>query len=88
MSEFFTWEFIGTFAGIGVFTGVIVQFIKKYIPIPTQILSWIVAFVGLILAQLFTNTLSLSMAILDVFNAILIGAATSGAYDTAKRLKG
>ena len=49
--EFFTWEYIATFAGCMACTGVITQFIKNWLDslvhIPTQLLAYLVALVVL-----------------------------------------
>lgn len=87
MNEFFTWSFLATFAGIGVFTGVVTGFLKKYVPIPTQLFAYCVALAGLLLALFFTDALTVSSGVLSLFNAVLIASATSGTYDTVRRLK-
>lgn len=91
-SEFLTWEYLATMAGCMAATALIVQFCKglvdKLVHIPTQYLAYIVAFAVLLLAQLFTKQLTVSMAVLDLFNAVLIAAGTSGTIDTVKRIGG
>ena len=90
--EFFTWEYIATFAGCMACTGVITQFIKNWLDslvhIPTQLLAYLVALVVLLAAQAFTGALTASMAALDLLNAVLIAAAASGTYDGIRRIGG
>lgn len=91
-TEFMTWEYLATMAGCMAVTGLITQFVKgwidKLVHIPTQAVAYVVALVVLLAAQFFTGQLTPSMAALDLLNAVLVAAATSGAYDGAKRLKG
>ena len=91
-TEFMTWEYLATMAGCMAITGLITQFVKGWVDrlvhIPTQAVAYVVALVVLLAAQFFTGQLTPSMAALDLLNAVLVAAATSGAYDGAKRLKG
>ena len=87
MDNFFTWNFIASFAGVGVFTAIVTGFLKGIVPIPTQLLAYFVALAGLLLGHYFTGGLTLSSAVLCIFNAILVATATSGTYDTVLRLK-
>ena len=86
MSEFFSWEFLASFAGAAVATGILTQFLKK-IKIPTQILSYIVAFGILLLAKAFTSSeVDLSEWTLIPLNAALVSLASNGKYMALKRL--
>ena len=89
-SEFMSWEHIATFAGCMAATGMLTQFLKgaldKLLHIPTQLLAYLVALVVLLAAQGFTGQLNLSLAALDLLNAVLIATATSGTIDGVKRL--
>lgn len=91
-NEFFSWEYLLTFAGCMACTGVVTQFVKgwldKLVHIPTQAVAYVVALVVLLAAQFFTGQITPSMAALDLINGVIVAAATSGAYDGAKRLKG
>ena len=87
LNEFFTWEYLATFAGCMVATGLVTQMVKgsldKVVSIPTQLLAWMVAVVILVLAQLFTGTLTVSTGVL---NGIAVASATSGTISGVKRL--
>ncbi|MGI6151160.1 MAG: hypothetical protein ACOYIR_04320 [Christensenellales bacterium] len=91
MGEFFTWGALGTYAGALLATTLITQlfkgvaFIKK---IPTRIFSYLVAFVVLVLSQLFTEQFDLSAIALCLINAAVVSLASNGAYDTACMLNG
>lgn len=86
MNEFFTWEYIATFAGAMALTGLVTQFIKGFIHIPTQLLAYLVAVAVLYLGLFFTGGLTWPAAVLTLFNGILIATATSGTIDGTKRL--
>lgn len=92
MNEFFSWEYLVTFAGCMAATGIVTQFLKsaldKLVHIPTQLLAYLVAFVVLLAAQGFTGQLTAGLAALDLLNAVLIATATSGAVDGVKRMGG
>lgn len=90
LNEFFTWEYLATFAGCMVATGLVTQMVKgsldKVVSIPTQLLAWMVAVVILVLAQLFTGTLTVSTGVLSLLNGIAVASATSGTISGVKRL--
>lgn len=88
-NEFFSWEYLLTFAGAMVATGVLTQFLKdvvdKLLHIPTQLLAYLIALTVLMLASWFTGVLTLSGAVLNLFNAALIATAASGTVDSFRR---
>ena len=90
LNEFFTWEYLATFAGCMAATGLVTQMVKgaldKVVSIPTQLLAWMAAVVILELAQLFTGTLTVSTGVLGLLNGIAVAAATSGTISGVKRL--
>ena len=87
--SFFDWSYLGTFAGALAAVALITELIKE-LPglkkVPTQFVSWILAFVILILAQLFTGTLSAQNAVLSVFNGAMVSLAANGGYAALKRV--
>ena len=89
MNEFFTWGLLATYAGAALATGIITQFLKGiFSNLPTQALAYIVALLVLLAATFFTDGLSANTVFLAVVNATIVATATSGAYDTVKRLVG
>ena len=90
ITEFFTWEYLATFAGCMVATGLVTQAIKgiidKVVCIPTQLLAWIVAIIILVLAGAFTGSLTVSNAVLCIFNGLIVAAGTSGTVSLGRRL--
>ena len=92
ITAFFDWQYLATFAGAAAATGIVTQFLKgpvdRVFKIPTQVLSYMVALVILILAQVFTGTFSAPNAVLALFNALLVATAASGTISGVKRLSG
>lgn len=93
MQDLFTWNILATYAGAVLATALVTQMLKN-IPgiqkLPTRVFSYIVAFIILILAAIFTDTLSLSTVLLTLLNAALVSFASNGAFDASRmgRLKG
>lgn len=84
MNDFFSWAMLATYSGAVLATGLITQFIKNFNGIsklPTQLLSYLVAFVVLILATWFTDTLTVESAVMCIFNAVVVAFASNGAYE-------
>lgn len=84
MQEFFTWAVLATYAGATLATTFITQLLKEvsFIKrIPTQIFSYFVAFVVLILGNAFTGGLNLSSAALSLINAVVVSLASNGMFD-------
>lgn len=89
--SFFDWSYLGTFAGALAAVVLITELIKE-LPalkkVPTQFVSWALAFIILILAQLFTGTLSAQNAALSVLNGAMVSLAANGGYAALKRVVG
>lgn len=89
MSEFFNWEMLGTYAGCTAAVGVITQFIKGVgvlNRIPTQIVTYVLALVLMLLASVFTGGVTLEGAVLTVFNAVVVSLASNGGYSAIERV--
>lgn len=89
--SFFDWSYLGTFAGALAAVALITELIKG-VPmlknVPTQLVSWVLAFGILILAQLFTGALSAQSAVLCVLNGAMVSLAANGGYAALKRVMG
>ncbi len=84
MGEFFTWAFLGSFAGAVVGTALLTQFFKSiFAKLPTQVLSYIIAIVIMALATAATGGFTQSWTVWAMipFNAVLISLSSNGAYD-------
>ena len=88
--EFFDWSLLGSYAGAALAVAVLTQ-ITKGIPgivkIPTQLWSYVLALVTLLLALIFGPGFSASGAVLALFNAALVSLAANGGYAAVERLK-
>lgn len=89
--NFFDWSYLGTFAGALAAVALTTQMIKN-LPgikrIPTQLMSWILAVVVLILAHAFGGTLDAQSAVLSLFNGAMVSLAANGGYAALKRVMG
>ena len=87
--NFFDWSYLGTFAGALAAVALVTQ-LTKNLPgikrIPTQLMSWILAVVVLILAQWFGGTLDAKNAVLCLFNGAMVSLAANGGYAALKRV--
>ena len=81
---------LGSFAGAASAVGLITQ-ITKNIPgivkLPTQMWSYILALAVLLLAQAFTVGLTLSGAVISLFNAALVSLSANGGYQALSKMK-
>ena len=88
--EFFDWSLLGSYAGAALAVAVLTQ-ITKGIPgivrIPTQLWSYVLALVTLLLALIFGPGFSASGAVLALFNASLVSLAANGGYAAVERVK-
>ena len=88
--EFFDWSLLGSYAGAALAVAVLTQ-ITKGIPgivrIPTQLWSYVLALVTLLLALIFGPGFSASGAVLALFNAALVSLAANGGYAAVERVQ-
>ncbi len=88
--EFLDWNILGSFAGAASAVGLITQ-ITKNIPgivkLPTQLWSYILALAVLLLSQAFTAGLTLSGAMISLFNAAMVSLAANGGYQALVKMK-
>ncbi len=90
MDTFFTWEYLATFAGCVLATGILTEFTKKVCyKVPVQLISYFFALVILVVSQLATGTLTnWSTVVLDVLNAVVVSLAANGGYDALDTMFG
>lgn len=88
--ELFDWGYLGTCAGAMFAVAVLTQ-ITKEIPgirrIPTQLWSYVLALLVLILAEGFGGGLTAPKAVLALFNAAIVSLAANGGYAMVERMK-
>ena len=88
--EFFDWKLLGEYAGAVMAVGILTELTKE-IPgikaIPTQLWSYLLALVTLLLAQAFGGGLTARGAVLTLFNAAVVSLSANGGYSAAKRMQ-
>ena len=88
--ELFDWSLLGSNAGAAMAVAVLTQ-ITKGIPgiarIPTQLWSYLLALLTLLLAMLFGPGFSASGAVLALFNAALVSLTANGGYAAVERVR-
>ena len=88
--EFFDWSLLGSYAGAALAVAVLTQITKGIsgiVKIPTQLWSYVLALITLLLALIFGPGFSASGAVLALFNAALVSLAANGGYAAVERLK-
>lgn len=87
--EFFDWNMLGSYAGAALAVGVLTQ-LTKGAPLvrrlPTQLWSYLLALVTLLLAMVFGPGFTAQGAILAVFNAALVSLSANGGYAAVNRV--
>jgi hypothetical protein len=86
MDSFLTWQFLVSFAGCIVGTGVITQLFKQYIPMPTQLFSYIVALIIINVGALCLGVWIPAFFALSFINAGLVALASNGGFEAVGKL--
>lgn len=89
MSEFFTLDFLLTFAGCGLGAAILTQFVKKLSflqKIDTQVISAFFAILILQLGMIATTGFTWVTFGMNFLNGILIGLTSNGAYDAVMKM--
>lgn len=88
-TEPFTWAQLATIAGATAAVLLIVQLLKlpldRVWKIPTRIVVYIISLILLLLANLFTDGITLQGGILTAINAVIVALAAMGAYEMTFR---
>ena len=90
LDTFFTWEYLLTFTGCVVGTGLLTEFTKPlFKKIPTQIVSYVFAAAIMLIGQLATNQLTgWNDVALDIINAAVVSLSANGGFDAIDRIFG
>lgn len=91
MTEFVNWSTLGTYGGALAMVLLLTQFTKDLSitkKIPTQIWSYILAFVVLTLAHAFTSGLNINIIAQTLFNAVIISVASNGGFQAIQTIAG
>ena len=87
--EFFSWNALGEYTGAALAVGILTQ-VTKEIPgiksIPTQLWSYVLALVTLLLAEVFTSGISAQGVVLALFNAAVVSLAANGGFSAVQRM--
>ena len=88
MNDFFTWDYLLSFAGCVIATGLLTQGVKALLPkLHAQWISYVIALCILTVAQLATRTMTGWETIaLNLVNAMVISLSANGGYDALTNL--
>ena len=84
---FFSWATLTTYAGAVLFTTIATQYIKSIVwikRIPAQVISYIVALIGLICGTIFAGETTAGSIALCFINALVVSLAANGTYNNVK----
>lgn len=88
--ELFNWNLLGSYAGAAFAVAVLTQ-ITKGIPfvkrIPTQLWSYLLALLTLLVTAAFGPGLTPKGAVLALINAALVSLSSNGGYEALNRVK-
>lgn len=92
LPEVFTWQYLATTAGAAVVAFAVVQFIKapldRVFHVPTRLLVYLICLATLLIANQFLNHgLTIEVAALSVFNALISAYTAYGLYEVWVRKK-
>ena len=87
--EFFDWKLLGEYTGAVLAVGILTEMTKE-IPgiraIPTQLWSYALSVLTLLLAEIFTAGVSAQGAVLALFNAAVVSLAANGGFNAVQRV--
>jgi len=89
VTDFMTWETLGTYAGALAMVLLLTQLTKELSflkSVPTQILSYIFALIVIVPATYFINGLNMELLILCLFNAVIISIASNGGFTAIQKI--
>lgn len=90
LTELLNWANLATYSGAMAVTVLLTQLLKgmldKIIYIPTRFLAYIVAFLVLLCAHIFTGALTASAFLLCIVNAAIVATSASGTVDAVRSL--
>lgn len=88
MDAFFTWDYLLTYAGCVLVTGLLTQGLKNlFKKIPPQVISYVIALAIMVVGQAVTGKLeNWGVVALDVLNAAAISLSSNGGYDAVANI--
>ena len=88
--EFFTWALLSTYAGAVLVVALLTQFFKEIgflSKIPTQLVSYVIALIVLLLALYFNGEFTLASAALCILNAVIVSLSANGGFEAIQRIR-
>lgn len=85
---FYTWAALGTYSGMVTFVIFATEMLKKLkflAAVKNQIVSYVVALLGLICVTVFTGKATLPGLMLCIFNALIVSLAANGLFDSVTK---
>lgn len=82
--NFVTWEVLASFGGAVLMTALLTQALKGITflaNVPTRFVSYGIALITLLVSTYFTTGLTVSSAVLLLFNAFIVATSANGAFD-------
>lgn len=88
-TDYLSWEFLGTMAGIVTVTTLLTQFLKlpldKVWKIPTRYIVFVIALILLFAVEYVKGSLTIDRSIMILLNAVVVTMASLGTYETTIR---
>lgn len=86
MNEFLTWDVLLTYGGCVAGTVLVTEWLKKiFSKVPTQIVSFVISVLILVVGHIATATFELGQIPLYLVNSIVVSLASNGGFDALKR---
>lgn len=89
MTEFVNWATLATYGGALAMVLLLTQFTKDLVfvkNVPTQIWSFVLSFIVLLMAVSFTEGLTIDLFAQTILNAVIISVAANGSFEALQRL--
>ena len=89
MENFLSWEVLLTYSGCVAGTILVTEWLKKvFTKVPTQVVSFVIAVIILVIGHIATGTFEWAECFLYVINAIAVSLAANGGFDALNRAFG
>ncbi|MGI6003792.1 MAG: hypothetical protein ACOX88_00025 [Christensenellales bacterium] len=84
MENFWDWNLLATYAGATLATNLITEVLKDlkfFAKLPTRLLSYVIAVIILLAANIFTGQFTLANGVLCIINGLLVSLTSNGTFD-------
>lgn len=87
MENFLSWDVLLTFTGCVAGTVLLTEWLKKiFKDIPTQIVSFVISLLILVIGKLATGTFTWAELPLNIINAVAVSLSANGGFDAIERV--